>query len=153
QTGVNMNRSREKVLKDKLLNTRYINAMSHDKAQILEELELLRKEPRAHFVAYASSLFLFAKTALDNKITDVHFESVICIGEKLLPQFREAIEKAFSCKVYDTYGASEGFLIASQCKAGNYHIMTPHLVLELLDDDGNEVQPGEMGRVVLTGLD
>jgi phenylacetate-CoA ligase len=153
QTGVNMNRSREKAIKDKLLNTRYIDAMSHDKAQILAELELLRKEPRAHFVAYASSLYLFAKIALENGIKDVHFESVISLGEKLLPQFREAIEKAFSCKVFDTYGASEGFLIASQCKVGNYHIMSPHLVLELLDDEGNEVKPGEMGRVVLTGLD
>lgn len=153
QTGVNINRSAEKSIKDKLLNTRYIDAMSHDKGQILAELELLRKKPRAHFVAYASSLFLFAKTALENNISDVHFESVVSIGEKLLPQFREAIEKAFSCKVYDTYGASEGFLIASQCKAGNYHIMSPHLVLELLDDNGNEVKPGEMGRVVLTGLD
>ncbi|PZX47672.1 phenylacetate--CoA ligase family protein [Algoriphagus chordae] len=153
QTGVNMTRSSEKAIKDKLLNTRYIDAMSHDKTQILAELELLREEPRSHFVAYASSLYLFAKIALENNIKDVHFESVVSIGEKLLPQFREAIEKAFACQVYDTYGASEGFLIASQCKAGNYHIMSPHLVLELLDDDGNEVQPGQMGRVVLTGLD
>ena len=153
QTGVNMNRSKEKLLKDKLLNTRYIDAMSHDDEQILNELKLLQSNPRSHFVAYASSLYLFGKTALENKITNVHFESIISLGEKLLPKFRETIEKAFSCKVYDTYGASEGFLIASQCIAGNYHIMSPHVVLELLDEEGNEVQPGEIGKVVLTGLD
>lgn len=153
QTGVNMNRSLDKAIKDNLLNTRYIDAMSHDKSQILSELEMLRSKPRAHFIAYASSLFLFAKIARENNITDVHFDSVISLGEKLLPHFRETIEKVFSCKVYDTYGASEGFLIAGECKAGNYHIMSPHLVLELLDDDGNEVKPGEMGRVILTGLD
>lgn len=153
QTGVNMNRSREKAIKDKLLNTRYISAMSHSEKDILSELKLLQSNPRDHFVAYASSIFLFAKTALENGIIDVKFKSIVSLGEKLLPQFRETIEKAFSCKVYDTYGASEGFLIASQCSSGNYHIMSPHVLVEILDDEGVEVKPGEMGRVVLTGLD
>ncbi len=31
--------------------------------------------------------------------------------------------------------------------------MTPHVVLELVDDDGREVEPGQMGHVVVTGLD
>jgi phenylacetate-CoA ligase len=153
QTGVNMKRSKEKLIKDKLLRTRYIDAMSHSEAQILNELKLLRSNPRQHFVAYASSLYLFAKTALAHNIRDVKFQSVISLGEKLLPQFREAIETAFSCKVYDTYGASEGFLIASQCSEGRYHIMTPHVVVEILDEKNHEVQPGQTGRVVLTGLD
>lgn len=153
QTGVNMNRTREKAIKDKLLNTRYIDAMSHSEAQILNELHLLSKHPRDHFVAYASSLYLFAKTALAHGIMDIKFHSVISLGEKLLPQFREAIEQAFSCKVYDTYGASEGFLIASQCNQGKYHLMTPHVVVEILDEKNKEVEPGQIGRVVLTGLD
>lgn len=153
QTGVNMKRSFEKKVKDKLLNTRYIDAMSHSEQQILDELNLLRAQPRDHFVAYASSLYLFAKTALALGINDVKFQSIISLGEKLLPQFREAIEKAFTCKVYDTYGASEGFLIASQCKEGRYHLMTPHVVVEILNDHNEEVEPGQTGRVVLTGLD
>uniref|UniRef100_UPI0025EE9EB3 phenylacetate--CoA ligase family protein n=1 Tax=Algoriphagus sp. TaxID=1872435 RepID=UPI0025EE9EB3 len=153
QTGVNMNRSLEKSIKDRLLSTRYIDAMKHEDKQILKELIHLQMNPKDHFVAYASSLYLFAKTALENKILDVKFKSVISLGEKLLPQFRETIEQAFSCKVYDTYGASEGFLIASQCKEGNYHIMSPHVLVEILDEKGVEVKPGETGRVVLTGLD
>ncbi|TDQ19616.1 phenylacetate-CoA ligase [Algoriphagus boseongensis] len=153
QTGVNMKRSKEKKIKDFLLKTRYIDAMSHSEEEILKELAYLSKNPKDHFVAYASSLYLFAKVALEKNITGVKFKSVISLGEKLLPNFRDTIEKVFSCKVFDTYGASEGFLIASQCKAGKYHIMTPHLVLEVLDERGNEVNPGEMGRVILTGLD
>lgn len=153
QTGVNMNRSLEKSIKDKLLSTRYIDAMKHEEKQILKELIHLRMNPKDHFVAYASSLYLFAKTALEHNILDIKFKSVISLGEKLLPQFRETIEKAFSCMVYDTYGASEGFLIASQCKAGNYHIMSPHVLIEILDEKGVEVKAGETGRVVLTGLD
>lgn len=153
QTGVNMKRSRDKAVKDKLLNTRYIDALSHSEEQILAELRLTQKEPRDFFIAYASSLYLFAKTALDHQILDIRFKSAISLGEKLLPQFRETIEKAFTCKVYDTYGASEGFLIASQCSHGRYHLMSPHVYAEILDENDQEVPDGQMGRVVLTGLD
>jgi phenylacetate-CoA ligase len=153
QTGVNMKRSREKAVKDKLLNTRYIDALSHSEEQILEELRLTQKKPRDFFIGYASSLYLFAKIAIENDITDIKFKSIISLGEKLLPRFREIIEKAFHCKVYDTYGASEGFLIASQCKVGSYHVMSPHVLVELLDDEDNEVENGQLGRVVITGLD
>lgn len=153
QTGVNMNRSKEKAIKDKILNTRYISALSHSEEEILKELYHLQKYPRDHFVAYASSLYLFAKTALNHKLTSIQFKSVVSLGEKLLPEFRKTIETAFSCKVFDTYGASEGFLIASQCYKGNYHIMSPHVVVELLDEYDREVKPGQVGRVILTGLD
>ncbi len=153
QTGVNMKRSFEKKLKDSLLNTRYIDAVSHDEDQIKDELNLLLKEPKRHFVGYASSIFLFAKVANKYDIKGVRFDSIISIGEKLLPNFKTEIEKAFESQIFDTYGASEGFLIASQGREGKYHIMSPHLVLEILDDQGNEVKPGEMGRVVITGLD
>lgn len=153
QTGVNMNRSRDKAVKDKLLNTRYIDALSHSEKQILEELKHIKQHPRDFFIAYASSLYLFAKTAMEHQIHDIKFKAVISLGEKLLPNFRETIEKTFSCKVYDTYGASEGFLIASQCREGNYHLMTPHVFVEILDDQDQEVKPGQLGRVVLTGLD
>ncbi|EOZ95652.1 putative capK protein, putative [Indibacter alkaliphilus LW1] len=153
QTGVNLNRSREKRLKDLFFRTKYIEALKHNEQEILEELEGLRKAPKDHYVAYASSLYLFAKTALENSILDIKFKSVISLGEKLLPNFREVIEKAFHCKVYDTYGSSEGLMVASQCSHGSYHVMTPHVYLEIVDEKGNEVEPGEMGRVLLTGLD
>jgi len=97
QTGVNMQRSKDKAIKDKLLNTRYISAMSHSEAEILRELRHLQKSPKDHFVAYASSLYLFAKTSLDHEISNIQFKSIISLGEKLLPHFRETIEKAFSC--------------------------------------------------------
>jgi phenylacetate-CoA ligase len=153
QTGVNLNRSKEKQIKDFFFRTKYIEALKHNEEQILQELSSLQSENRDHFVGYASSLFLFSKVALDNEIKNVQFKSVISLGEKLLPNFRESIEKAFSCKVFDTYGSSEGLMVASQCKHGTYHIMSPHVYVEILDENGVEVKPGEIGSVVLTGLD
>ncbi len=153
QTGVNLNRTREKAIKDILFNTTYIEALKHNEEDILEVLGTLQAKPVQHFVGYASSLYLFAKVAKANGIENVRFVSVISLGEKLLPQFRDLIEEVFDCKVYDTYGASEGFRIASQCEEGNYHLMIPHLYIEIVDGDGNEVEPGETGTVLVTDLD
>jgi phenylacetate-CoA ligase len=153
QTGVNLNRTREKAIKDLLFKTTYIEALKHNENEILEVLYQLRKNPIDHFIGYASSLYLFAKVAKNNQIEHVKFISIISLGEKLLPHFRELIEEVFGCKVFDTYGASEGFRIASQCHEGNYHLMTPHVFVEIVDEFGNEVKPGESGTVLVTDLD
>ncbi len=44
-------------------------------------------------------------------------------------------------------------MIAAECQFGKYHVMSPHVYLEILDNEGNEVSPGEIGHVVVTRLD
>ncbi len=54
--------------------------------------------------------------------------------------------------VRDNYGSTETF-IAFQCPSGSYHINAEHVWVEIVDDTGNEVAPGQMGRVLLTTLE
>lgn len=54
--------------------------------------------------------------------------------------------------VVDVYATSETGAIASQCQYGNYHVHTENVLLEILNADGHPVQPGEIGRVVVTSL-
>ena len=75
------------------------------------------------------------------------------MGDKLFSSYQEAIKNAFQCKVYDTYGCNEGFLIASQKDLEYKYIMSPHVYLEILDDDNRPVEDGVMGHVVVTRLD
>ena len=63
------------------------------------------------------------------------------------------IENQFQTNVYDTYGTAEGLIIASQCEHKKYHIFSPHVYVELLDENGKEVVDGEIGNVVVTCLD
>jgi len=71
----------------------------------------------------------------------------------MFPHFKKLIEKQFGAKVYDTYGCTEGFMIAGECSHGSMHIMSPHVYIEILDDQGNRVPAGEIGNVVVTRLD
>ena len=153
QTGMTMDRGFVKATKDYLLNTKYIPAYKLDRETILDVLKDLKKNPRKFMLGYASSLYVIAKLAEETGVDDIQFESVISWGDKMFPHFRNLIEKQFNTKVYDTYGCAEGFMIAAECAQHHYHIMTPLLHLEILDDDGNDVPYGELGNVVVTRLD
>jgi phenylacetate-CoA ligase len=153
QTGITPNRGKVKAGKDFLLNTRYVSAYNLDQKEVLQILRDMQKQPRDYFMGYASSLYVFAKVAEDYGIKDVHFKSVVSWGDKMFPHFRALIEKQFDTVVFDTYGCSEGFMIAAECEKHQYHIMSPLVYLEILDDDGNDVPPGGLGKVVVTRLD
>lgn len=153
QTGMTTNRGIVKKVKDTLLRTTYVSAFTLDEQAILGVIKELEKVPKQHFTGYASSLYLFAKVASEHKIDSIKFDSVISWGDKMFPHYRKLIEEQFSTTVYDTYGCTEGLMIAGECEEGNYHIMTPHIYLELLDEDGNDVDDGQIGYVVVTRLD
>jgi len=151
QLGMTTNRGWLKKCKDILLRTEYQQAFKINNEEACQALERFVSIP-GFMGGYASGLYAYACMAEELNIKP-HFISVISWGDKMFPHFREKIEEQFNTKVFDTYGATEGFIIAGQCEFGNYHILTPNVYLELLDKDGVEVAPGELGYVVVTRLD
>ena len=153
QTGINPKRGVVKTIKDKLLRTDYVAAFGISEEQMKEKLYGLQKSPKDHFAGYASSLYIFAQVAKRNNITGVKFKSVFSWGDKMFPHYRKLIEEIFSTKVYDSYGCTEGLMMAAQKDKSSYYTMSPHVYIELLDKNGNEVKSGELGYVVVTRLD
>jgi len=82
----------------------------------------------------------------------VYPKAIITSAETLLDYQRDIIERAFKCKVYDQYGCTEQSLFVSQCEKGTYHIHPEHGIVEIINDQGDEVKPGEMGKVVCTSF-
>jgi phenylacetate-CoA ligase len=152
QTGMTLKRGVVKSLKDFLFDTQYVSAFNLDKGSVGDILKYIPRDT-LFFGGYASSLWVFAETAKELNIGDIKFEGVISWGDKMFPHYRERIEKQFNTRVYDTYGTTEGFMIAGQKDLPYHYILSPHVYLELLDDKGNEVPDGEIGHVVVTRLD
>jgi phenylacetate-CoA ligase len=151
QTGMGLNRSRVKKLKDKLLRTEYSIAFNPNK----QEVEKVFKKAMGSdysFLGYASSLYVYAKIAEELKLDGPKFKSAICWGDKLFDHYREAVKKQFGCEVYETYGAAEGFQMAGQKDLKYMYMMAPQVYMEILDDNGNEVADGELGHVIVTNL-
>ncbi len=151
QLGITPERTRVKQIKDILLNTTYTNAYNIDENIVIDVLK--KQKTNGFFCGYASGLYTYAKIAEEKGLSNIKFKSVISFGDKMFPHYRKKIEQVFNTKVYDNYGCTEGIIISAECEHGNQHIITPHVYLELLDGNGNEVAPGEQGYVVVTRLD
>ncbi len=153
QTGINPERGIKKQIKDKLLLIKYLDAFKIDKEIIRKTLNPFRNKKDIFFIGYPSSIYNYAKFAEELGINDVSFKAVISLGDKMFPHYRSLIENKFSTEVFDTYGAAEGLMIAGECTEHKYHILTPHVHIEILDENGETVPDGTLGHVVVTSLD
>jgi phenylacetate-CoA ligase len=150
QTGLATGRSIEKRLKDFFFRTYYLFAFGLTKQNTTEAFHWAKKT-KPFLGGYASSLYVLSQLAEKSEI-NVKFKSAISWGDKLFDHYKKNIEKVFDCKIFETYGAGEGLMIASQKDLDFMYIMSPCVYVEILDDFGNEVPDGEMGHVVVTSL-
>jgi phenylacetate-CoA ligase len=85
----------------------------------------------------------------------VRIGSLRCIfsgGEVLDDSIRERARHLLGVEIRDNYGSTEGF-IAWQCPARSYHINAEHVAVEIVDETGSAVAPGQLGRILITTLE
>lgn len=123
-------------------------------AQLDEEAQLaiLEQNPGIWWYYHPTSLFPLAKR-FGERLSKTRPERVICHAELLPRSMKAEIERVLGTPVYDQYGTSEFNRMAWECREKNgYHVDADSIVLEILDDEGRPVKPGETGRAVVTGL-
>lgn len=85
--------------------------------------------------------------------TELQFERIFSISETILPGTRELIAEKLGAKLVGMYSCEEVGCIATECpEAQHYHQCSEMTLVELVDDEGRPVPPGEPGRVLVTGL-
>ncbi len=101
---------------------------------------------------YPSSLYVLAKLILARK-QRLPLKAVLTSSETLFDFQREAIERAFECRVFDYFGAAERVIFTTECdKHQGHHLCEEYGVTEILDDDGKAVPSGQEGYLVGTTL-
>jgi phenylacetate-CoA ligase len=100
---------------------------------------------------YPSSIGYCAQRAAETE-RDIEIPACFPTAETLRPADRESIEQGFSTRVYNQYGSTESACLITECSAGTLHINPEIGVVEILDDEGESVDEGEIGELVLTGL-
>ncbi len=151
QTGMTLTRSWDRRLKDRLLRCHYFSAYNLDDKHLDEILEEINRFKLKHIWGYPGSLFYLARRAQEVGWNQP-LKSAVTWGDTLFPHYRNLIASVFKTKVYDTYGCAEGIQIAAQCEFGNYHLHALDAVVEFLDDQGQPVEAGELGNIVVTRL-
>lgn len=151
QTGITPNRKLIKGIKDKLLNTYYLQAFSHSEEDVKKAFDWVKSKKDPVLAGYASSLYVLAQFA-EKMGEQLHFKTAISWGDKLFPHYRRQIERVFGTEVHETYGSAEGLMMGAQKDLDHMYLMNQNVFFELVDDDGNDVKEGEMGHVIVTSL-
>jgi phenylacetate-CoA ligase len=115
-------------------------------------VEALQKHKVVWMTGYAVSFFLLARFILDQGLKLPPLKAIITTSEKLTPEMRSVMEKAYHCKVYEEYSTVESALFASECEHGRLHVSPDVGIVEILRPDGTPCEPGEVGEVVATCL-
>jgi len=110
-----------------------------------EHIAAINRKRPAFLMTYPSVLRNIC-IAIETGGLQVHQPKVIMVvGEVLDALLRSRIKRLFSAELMDVYASTEVGLIAATCPA-------QAVLVELLDEQGLEVAPGQTGRVVVTDL-
>lgn len=78
--------------------------------------------------------------------------AIVGIGAQLTPSLRARLEASYGTPVHMSYGLNEIGKVATRCNAGRYHVNTEQCLVQITREDGGPCAPGEVGRVLVTGL-
>jgi phenylacetate-CoA ligase len=102
---------------------------------------------------YSNSLLLLAKEIKKRGLHDITPEFVVSGAELIDSGSRRFVEEVFGVPFYDQYGSNEFERLAWQCKEKKeYHMDADSVIMQFIDDNGEEVARGEQGEVVCTSL-
>lgn len=101
---------------------------------------------------YPTAIYFLSKWIEENNL-EIHKPlAVFTTAEKLYPSMREKIKTVFNSDVYDNYGTSDGGVGCNECQEHTgFHIDTERSILQIIDNDGNELENGE-GKIISTHL-
>lgn len=115
-------------------------------------IEALYKHNVQWLTGYAVSLYTLARFIIDQKLEVPPLEAITTTSEKVSPEMRQVMEKAYNCQVFEEYSTVENIFFAQDCPHGRMHVSPDAGLIEILRPDGTPCDPGETGEVVATGF-
>jgi phenylacetate-CoA ligase len=120
---------------------------------IEEQIKWLLAENPHYLATYPSNLKALLEHCAKSGIRISNLREVATRGEVLDSDVRDACKQIWDVPLVDSYGANEFGYVALQCpETTHYHILSEHLLVEVLDDEGNPAESGSKGRMVITDL-
>jgi len=145
---------RIKTLRDRLVNQLVLNAFAMSPERMDDYLGALQAWQPKCLYGYASSVALLAAHAeARQRALRLPQLRVVCVtGEPLYPHQRELIARVFGAPVANEFGSRDIGFTAHEAPGGQMLLMSESHIIEVLDEAGQQVAPGEAGEAVITGL-
>jgi phenylacetate-CoA ligase len=153
QTGMTLQRGLIKKIKDLAFNVHYASAYDLRDEKLGQHIEMIKMKKIKYIMGYPGSIYALSKFSEQHNC-NLTMEGIVTWGDNLYKNYRKNIEAQFKCRITDTYGCGEGIQVAAQCPKGfnHYHIFMPHVIVEIVDDNGKNVKRGDQGNILLTRL-
>ncbi|MDS4022216.1 MAG: AMP-binding protein [Candidatus Competibacter sp.] len=145
---------RLRAIRDAVLRTYLLPAFEMSEANLDRFVAEIRRRRPCMLFGYPSALSLIARHAERHGqcMNDLGVAVAFVTSERLYEDQRETIARIFGCQVANGYGARDAGFIAHQCPSGGMHLSAEDIVVELIDHNGQPVQAGEAGEIVVTHL-
>jgi phenylacetate-CoA ligase len=120
---------------------------------IEQQLEWLSRHKTPYLATQPSGALAIAHAVTPERGKALGIEIVILFGETIPDGARDFIYERLGARVAAIYSCQEIGTIACECEAmPHYHVTAENAFVEIVDENGHEVAPGELGRVAVTGL-
>ena len=120
---------------------------------VSEQLAWLERVKPDYLLTYSTNLRALFQRCGETGLRIPSLRGVANMGEVLEPDVRAMCREVWGLPIVDAYSAEEVGMIALQCpEHPHYHVQAESVLVEILDDEGQPCEAGEMGRVVVTDL-
>jgi len=136
-----------------LRNETILDAFVMSSSDLDRYVNTINKKKPVQIFTYVDAINELSRHISQNNISVHSPRSIMTTGGTLHPHIRNNVHDAFETEVFNRYGCREAGDIACECAAHDgLHVTAPLNYVEIVDDDGNQVQEGEEGRILVTTL-
>lgn len=116
--------------------------------------ELINRYRPHALVGYTGQIVDIARYVRDHPgVLTWKAKTMVSAAEGLQPGQRELLQNNLVDEVFISYGSREFMSVGMECNQHDgYHVNSDNVVVEVVDENGAPVAPGEEGRVVITDL-
>jgi phenylacetate-CoA ligase len=140
------------MIRSRILNNIKLSSYGMDQDDLKLFFLKIYKSKAEFIYGYPSSISLLATYIKNNNLFFDHkIKGIFCTAEMLTQGFRENIEQAFKCKVFDDYGIMDGGISAHEDQRGLLQIDTERAILEVIDENYIQTQE-QSGKILATSL-
>lgn len=134
-----------------------IRVFSREFISVFDDVETQLKKVEAYdpdiLAGYSSSLYLLAREAERSNSSSIRPKFLLGGAELCDELTRRFVEKVFHSPFIDQYAIIELEKVAWQCSnRSEYHIDSDSVIVQFIDQDGEEVSCGERGEIICTSL-
>jgi phenylacetate-CoA ligase len=118
-----------------------------------DQLAAIAKQAPAYVNTLPSNILRLGLDARAHLDRPPDIPIIISVAEHLPPEVRALAKETFGSRVINVLSSVEGGVIAIECPAsGLLHIQSEAVVVEIIKDNGEPCQVGEVGELVVTPL-